>query len=47
MKSYSNLKRVFDLSEEDFLSQNKKSTSHVQSYFDQSIDYRFTDFLHI
>ena len=35
------LKKVFDLSEEEFLSHNQNSTLHIQNYFNNSIDERF------
>ena len=37
------LKNIFHLSEEEFLSYNKISTSHVQSYFNQSMDEKFQE----
>ena len=37
------IKKVFDLTDEEFLSHNKKSTSHVQSYINRSMDERFIE----
>ena len=41
MEDPSNIKKVFDLTDEEFLSHNIKSTSHVQSYINRSMDDNF------